>query len=69
MIINEYNGVQKTTIKLGKEEKMKKVFMTLIIFLSFTAFAFAGGDKVRSDKGQGSTGSDGGGTTTQTRGK
>ena len=69
MIINEYNGVQKTTIQLGKDEKMKKVFMTLVIFLSFTAFAFAGGDKVRSDKGQGSTGDSGGGTVTQQQGK
>jgi len=49
--------------------KMKKVFMTLVIFLSFTAIAFAGGDKVRGEKGQGSTGSAGGGATTQTRGK
>ncbi len=69
MIINEYNDAQKTTIQLGKDEKMKKVFMTLVIFLSFTAFAFAGGDKVRSDNGQGSTGDSGGGATTQTRGK
>ena len=68
MIINEYNDINKTTI-LGKDEKMKKVFMTLVIFLSFTAFAFAGGDKVRGEKGQGSTGGAGGGATTQTRGK
>ncbi len=48
---------------------MKKVFMILVILISFTAFAFAGGGKVRSEKGQGSTGSTGGGATTQTRGK
>jgi hypothetical protein len=47
---------------------MKRLFMTLIIFLSFTAFAFAAGDKVRGDKGKGSTGTSGGGSTTQTRG-
>ena len=69
MIINEYNDAQKTTIQLGKDEKMKKVFMTLVILISFTAFAFAGGGKVRSEKGQGSTGGAGGGATTQTRGK
>jgi len=48
---------------------MKKVFMTLVILISFTAFAFAGGDKVRSDKGTGSTGDSGGGTVTQQQGK
>ncbi len=48
---------------------MKKSFMILVIFLSFTAFAFAGGDKVRSDKGQGSTGDSGGGTVTQQQGE
>ena len=48
---------------------MKKAFMTLVIFISLTAFAFAAGGKVRSEKGQGSTGSKGGGATTQTRGK
>ena len=57
MIINEYNGVQKTTIQLGKDEKMKKVFMTLVILISFTAFAFAAGGKNQNrhdgDKSQG----------------
>ena len=48
---------------------MKKVFMTLVIFVSLTAFVFAAGGKVRGEKGQGSTGSKGGGATTQTRGK
>ena len=48
---------------------MKKFLMTLVVFLSLAAFAFAGGDKNRGDKGQGSTGSDGGGTVTQQRGK
>ena len=48
---------------------MKKVFLTLIIFVSLTAFAFAAGGKVRGEKGQVSTGSKGKGATTQTRGK
>jgi hypothetical protein len=48
---------------------MKKAFMTLVIFVSLTAFAFAAGGKVRGEKGKGSTGTNGGGTTTQTRGK
>ena len=48
---------------------MKKVFMTLVIFVSLTSLAFAGGDKVRGEKGKGSTGTSGGGSTTQTRGK
>ena len=43
--------------------------MILVILISFTAFAFAGGDKVRSDKGQGSTGDSGGDTVTQQQGK
>jgi len=47
---------------------MKKVFLTLVIFVSLTALAFAAGDKVRGDKGKGSTGTSGGGSTTQTRG-
>jgi len=51
-----------------KGGKMKKVFLILVIFVSFTAFAFAGGDQNHGSKGQGSTGGDGGGTTTQTRG-
>lgn len=46
---------------------MKKVFLTLVIFVSFTAFAFAGGDQNHGSKGQGSTGSGGGGQTTQQR--
>jgi len=69
MIINEYNDVQKTTIQLGKDEKMKKVLLTLVIFLTFAAVAFAGGDQNHGSKGQGSTGSDGKGQTTQQRGK
>ena len=48
---------------------MKKVVMTLVIFVSLTAFAFAAGGKVRGEKGKGSTGTKGKGATTQTRGK
>ena len=48
---------------------MKQVFMTLVIFVSLTAFAFAAGGKVHGEKGQGSTGTKGKGATTQTRGK
>jgi len=47
---------------------MKKVFLTLVIFVSFTAFAFAGGDQNHGSKGQGGTGTLGGGQTTQQRG-
>jgi hypothetical protein len=48
---------------------VKKAFMTLVIFVSLTAFAFAAGGKVRGEKGQGSTGTKGKGATTQTRDK
>ncbi|MFC1504926.1 hypothetical protein ACFL5W_00265 [Thermodesulfobacteriota bacterium] len=47
---------------------MKKVFLILVVFLSFTAFALAGGDQNHGTKGQGSTGTSGGGQTTQQRG-
>jgi hypothetical protein len=46
----------------GKNEKF---FLTLVIFVSLTAFAFAAGGKNHGSKGQGSTGSDGKGTVTQ----
>jgi hypothetical protein len=68
MIINEHNDVQKTTIQLGKDENMKKVFITLVIFVSFTAFAFAAGGKNHGLKGKGNTGTTGKGQTTQNRG-
>ena len=48
---------------------MKKVLLTLVIFVSFTAFAFAGGDQNHGIKGQGSTGDGGKGQTTQQRGE
>ena len=48
---------------------MKKILLTLVIFVSFTAFAFAGGDQNHGSKGQGSTDSNGQGQTTQQRGK
>jgi hypothetical protein len=47
---------------------MKKIFLTLVILMSFTAFAFAGGDQNHGSKGQGRTGSGGQGQTTQQRG-
>ena len=48
---------------------MKKVLILITAFmLIFSSLVYAGGGKNRGDKGQGSTGSDGGGTTTQTRG-
>ena len=48
---------------------MKKVlaFITALMIIS-SSLVYAGGDKVRGDKGKGSTGSTGGGSTTQTRG-
>jgi hypothetical protein len=49
--------------------KNEKAFMTLVIFVSLTAFAFAAGGKVRGEKGQCSTGTKGEGATTQTRSK
>jgi len=42
--------------------------LTTVFMLIFSSLAYAGGDKVRGSKGQGSTGSGGGGATTQTRG-
>ena len=48
---------------------MKKVLVLITGFMIiFSSIAYAGGDKVRSEKGQGSTGTSGGGATTQTRG-
>jgi len=48
---------------------MKKVLILITAFmLIFSSIVFAGGDKVRGSKGQGSTGTSGGGATTQTRG-
>jgi hypothetical protein len=47
---------------------MKKVFLVLVIFLSLTAFALAGGDQNHGSKGKGNTGRTGGGQTTQQRG-
>jgi len=49
---------------------MKKVLVLVTAFMIlFSSFAYAGGDKNRGSKGQGSTGSAGGGKTTQARGK
>ena len=48
---------------------MKKVFALITAFMIiFSSLVYAGGDKNRGSKGQGSTGTIGGGTTTQTRG-
>ena len=48
---------------------MKKVLVLFTVFmLIFSSLVYAGGGKVRGDKGQGSTGTSGGGSTTQTRG-
>jgi len=48
---------------------MKKVLVLITAFMIiFSSLAYAGGDKIRGSKGQGSTGSSGGGATTQTRG-
>ena len=48
---------------------MKKVLVLITAFmLIFSSFVYAGGDKNRGSKGQGSTGDSGGGATTQSRG-
>ena len=48
---------------------MKKIMVLITLFmLTISSLAYAGGDKNRGSKGQGSTGSSGGGATTQTRG-
>jgi hypothetical protein len=48
---------------------MKKILVLITAFMIvFSSLAYAGGDKVRGAKGQGSTGTSGGGSTTQTRG-
>lgn len=48
---------------------MKKVFAFITVFLILSSsLVYAGGDKNRGSKGQGSTGTTGGGATTQTRG-
>jgi len=48
---------------------MKKVFTFItVFFLLFSSLVYAAGDKNRGSKGQGSTGTTGGGATTQTRG-
>ena len=49
---------------------MKKVFMLVTaLLIIFSSIVYAAGDKNRGNKGQGSTGTTGGGATTQTRGK
>ena len=48
---------------------MKKVLVFITaIMLIFSSLVYAGGDKNRGSKGQGSTGTSCGGATTQTRG-
>ena len=48
---------------------MKRVFALMTAFLIlFSSLAYAGGDKNHGSKGNGSTGTTGGGATTQTRG-
>ena len=48
---------------------MKKVLVLIAAFLiGFSSLVYAGGDQNHGSKGQGSTGSSGGGATTQTRG-
>jgi hypothetical protein len=47
---------------------MKRILLTMVFFLTFTALAFAGGDQNHGSKGQGSTGSSGQGQTSQQRG-
>jgi hypothetical protein len=48
---------------------MKKVLVIITAFMiMFSSLAYAGGDKIRGRKGQGSTDTTGGGATTQTRG-
>ena len=48
---------------------MKKVIVLITAFMIiFSSLAYAAGDKNRGSKGQGSTGTTGGGATTQTRG-
>lgn len=48
---------------------MKKILALITIFMIiFSSTAYAGGDKNRGSKGKGSTGTTGGGATTQTRG-
>lgn len=48
---------------------MKKVLVLITAFMIiFSSLVYAGGDKNRGGKGQGSTGTNGGGATTQTRG-
>ena len=48
---------------------MKKVLVLITAFmLIFSSLVYAGGDKNRGSKGQGSTATNGGGDTTQRRG-
>ena len=48
---------------------MKKILVIITaVMIMFSSLAYAGGDKNRGSKGQGSTGGDGKGTVTQKRG-
>jgi hypothetical protein len=48
---------------------MKKIIVFITVFMIlFSSLVYAAGGKVRGSKGQGSTGTTGGGATTQTRG-
>jgi len=52
----------------GKHAMKKVLVLITVSMFIFSSMVYAGGDKVRGDKGQGSTGTRGGGATTQTRG-
>jgi len=48
---------------------MKKVLVLItVLMITFSSLAYAAGGKNHGSKGQGSTGTTGGGSTTQTRG-
>jgi len=67
-----YNDLAILTALLNKikgEHIMKKVLVLFTVFmLIFSSLVYAGGGKNHGSKGQGSTGTTGGGATSQTRG-
>jgi hypothetical protein len=48
--------------------RKKLLVLTTVFMIILSSLAYAAGDKNRGSKGQGSTGTSGGGATTQTRG-
>ncbi|MBW2217236.1 MAG: hypothetical protein JRF34_08590 [Deltaproteobacteria bacterium] len=65
----QYPDINGLLFQINGGHIMKKVLVLITVFMiTFSSLVYAGGDKNRGSKGQGSTGTTGGGATSQTRG-